>query len=66
MSLLEELNEMVNTKCLGNFPVVQWLEHGTFPAEVLGSIPGQGSKILQAVQCGQILSAMSDNIENVH
>ena len=62
MSLLGELNEMVNMKCLGNFPVVQWLEYGAFPAEVLGSIPGQGSKILQDGQRGQMLSAMSDNI----
>ena len=37
---------------LGEFPVVQWLGLRTFTAEGLGSIPGQGTKIPQAVQRG--------------
>ena len=31
----------------GNSLVAQWLELGTFTAEGEGSIPGQGTKILQ-------------------
>ena len=37
----------------GNSLAVQWLGLCTFTAEGLGSIPGQGTKILQAVQCGK-------------
>ena len=33
--------------------MVQWLGLHTVTAEGMGSIPGQGTKILQAVQCGQ-------------
>ena len=33
--------------------VVQWLELGAFIARVPGSIPGRGTKIPRAVQCGQ-------------
>ena len=33
--------------------MVQWLGLHAFTAEGLGSIPGQGTKILQAVQCRQ-------------
>ena len=29
--------------------MVQWLRHCTFTAEGTGSVPGQGTKILQAV-----------------
>ena len=32
----------------GNSLAVQWLGLGTFTAEGLGSVPGQGTKILQA------------------
>ena len=37
----------------GNSLVVQWLELWAFTAEGLGSIPGQGTKFLQASWCGQ-------------
>ena len=37
----------------GNFLAVQWLGIHAFTAEGTGSVPGQGTKILQAVQCGQ-------------
>ena len=37
----------------GNFLAVQWLGMHAFTAEGTGSVPGQGTKILQAVQCGQ-------------
>ena len=33
--------------------MVQWLGLGTFTAKGAGSIPGQGTKILQAEQRGQ-------------
>ena len=36
-----------------NSLVVQWLALCTFTAEGLGSIPGQGTKILQAMLCSQ-------------
>ena len=35
------------------FLVVQWLGLCAFTAEGMGSIPGQGTKILQAVWCDQ-------------
>ena len=35
------------------FPVFQWLGLGSFTAEDLGSIPGQGTKIPQATLLGQ-------------
>ena len=38
---------------MGNSLVVQWLGFRAFTAEGLGSIPGQGTKIPQAVQRGQ-------------
>ena len=38
----------------GNSMAVQWLELCAFTAEGLGSIPGGGTKILQAVQSSQI------------
>ena len=37
---------------LGNSLAVQWLGLCTFTAEGLGSIPGPGTRILQAVQHG--------------
>ena len=37
----------------GNSLAVQWLGLGAFTAMGLGSIPGQGTKIPQAVQHGQ-------------
>ena len=33
--------------------MVQWLELCASTAEGLGSIPGQGTKILQSIHCGQ-------------
>ena len=39
-------------KCRNSL-VVQWLGLHAFTAEGEGSIPGQGTKILQAMQCGQ-------------
>ena len=33
--------------------MVQWLRLGPLTAKVSGSILGQGTKILQALQCGQ-------------
>ena len=38
---------------LENSLAVQWLGLSAFTAEDLGSIPGWGTKIPQAVQCGQ-------------
>lgn len=32
--------------------MIQWLELHSFTAEDLGSIPGQGTRILQAAGCG--------------
>ena len=36
-----------------NFLEVKWLGLSTFTAQGVCSIPGQGTKILQAVWCGQ-------------
>lgn len=38
---------------LGNSLEVEWLGLSAFTVEGMGSIPGQESKILQAVQCSQ-------------
>ena len=38
---------------MGNFLAVQWLGLCTFTAEGTGSIPGQGTKIPQAVRRSQ-------------
>ena len=38
---------------IGNSPVVQWSGLHTFHCQDLDSIPGWGTKILQATQCGQ-------------
>lgn len=43
---------MLKIFTMGNSLVVQWLERCTFTAGGLGSIPGWGTKILQAVQSG--------------
>ena len=37
----------------GNSLVVQWLQFSSFTVIGLGSIPGQGTKILQIVRGGQ-------------
>ena len=37
----------------GNLLVVQWLKLSAFTAVDPGSIPGQGTKIPQTVQCSQ-------------
>ena len=44
---------MTQRVVLGNSLTVQWLGLCTFSAEGPGSIPSQGTKILQAVWCGQ-------------
>ena len=38
---------------MGNSLAVQWLGLCAFIAEGVGSIPGRGTKILQAARCGQ-------------
>ena len=38
---------------LGNSLAVQWLGLCLFTAKGVGSIPGQGTKIMQAVRCSQ-------------
>ena len=38
---------------LRNSLVVQWLGLSAFTTESLGSIPGQGTKILKATQCSE-------------
>ena len=38
---------------LGNSLAVQWLGLSAFTVEVPGSIPGQGTKISQAMLCGK-------------
>ena len=38
---------------VGNSLAVLWLRLCTLIAEALSSIPGQGTKILQTMQCGQ-------------
>ena len=43
----------VKKHCVGNSLVVQWLGLCAFTAESLGSVPGWGTKIPQAVRCGQ-------------
>ena len=43
---------ILSFKNLGNSVMVQWLGLHASPAEGLGSIPGQGTSILQTVQCG--------------
>ena len=40
-------------KRIGNSLAVQWLGLGAYTARGLGSIPGQGTNILQAVKYGQ-------------
>ena len=44
---------MKKKKYMGNSQAVQWLGLCAFTVEGLGSIPGQGTKIPQAVQRGQ-------------
>ena len=43
----------IKTKASGNSLVVQWLGLCAFTAEGPGSIPGQGTKILQVAQRSQ-------------
>ena len=45
--------EMRKSKCQGSSLVVQWLGLCTFTARGLGSIPGRGTKILQAICQGK-------------
>ena len=59
-----------NIGLLGNSLVVQWLGLDIFHCHGPGSIPGQGTKILQAAQCSQkkqahqLLILPGINIEN--
>ena len=58
-------NENHNSKrYLGNNLTVQWLGLHTFTAGVLGSIPGQETKIPQAVQCGQKKKKMHSQVHD--
>ena len=50
--------QISNTICFkkgirGNSLVIQWLGFCALIAEDLGSVPGQGTKIPQAMWCGQ-------------
>ena len=45
--------EAKNQQDLGNSLAVQWLGFCTYIAEGPGSIPGQGTKVLQTVWCSQ-------------
>ena len=45
---------MIKTEASGTSLAVQWLGLSTSTAQGAGSIPGQGTKIPQAVWCGQI------------
>ena len=45
--------ELIKEMFTGNSLEVQWLGLSAFIAEDLGSIPGQGTKIPQALQYGQ-------------
>ena len=47
------LNRLFKTQPFGEFPVAQWLQLCPFSAEGLSSIPGQGTKIPQAVRHGK-------------
>ena len=47
----------------GSSLAVQWLGLSAFTAEVPGSIPGQGTKIPQAVQCGKNKTKQKQNEE---
>ena len=44
---------LLHSRILGNSLVVQWLGLHAFTSKDLGSIPGQGIKILQAAKHGQ-------------
>ena len=48
----------------GNSLEVQWLGLHTFTAEGVGSIPGQGTKILQAAWCGQKIKNQNNKDED--
>ena len=43
---------ILSFKNLGNSVMVQWLGLHASSADSLGSIPGQGTRILQTMQCG--------------
>ena len=47
-----EDNVSSNREKLGNSLVVQWLAFRTSTAGSMGSVPGRGTKILQAAWCG--------------
>ena len=50
-----KFNKVYLIKIFKTWPslAVQWLGPGAFTAMALGSVPGWGSKILQATWCGQ-------------
>ena len=55
---------ILSFKNLGNSVMVQWLGLHASPAEGLGSIPGQGTSILQTVQCGFKQTTMKKRKKN--
>ena len=57
--------QTLKSKCQGSSLVVQWLGLCTFTASGLGSIPGQGTKILQAVCQGKKKIQLSMKIYSV-
>ena len=50
----------------GNSLAVQWLELRASTAGGSGSIPSQGTKVLQAVRCGQLKKKNVDPILGIH
>ena len=58
--------ESVKTNEQGISPVVQWLRLHASNAGGMGSIPGQGTKIPHASQCGQIEKKKKRTTANEH
>ena len=58
------LNPVILKMKTGNSLEVQWLGLHTFTAEGVGSIPGQGTKILQAAWCGQKIKNQNNKDED--
>ena len=52
--MYNEFLQLTNKLLLGTSLGVQWLGLGAFTAGGMGSIPGQGTKILQAMRLHQI------------
>ena len=49
----DDLILRIKEKVCGNSLAVQWLGLHAFTAKGLGSVPGRGTRIPQAVRCGQ-------------